>query len=61
MTDTEMQTKPGDLVAYLGHAARVIHVFTTTANIRLTVPVAGMSRQQDVYLSALLPAGYARP
>jgi hypothetical protein len=56
-----MTVQSGDLVAYLGHAARVIHVFTTTANIRLTVPVAGMSRQQDVYLSALLPAGYARP
>ena len=56
-----MILQAGDLVAYLGHLARVIHVFTTTANIRFTAPVAGLSRQQDVYLSALLPAEYARP
>jgi len=48
--------QPGHTVTYLGHPARVIHVFTTTANIYLTPPVQGMSRQQDVYLHALRPA-----
>lgn len=56
-----MTPQPGQQVTYLGHVARVIHVFTTTANIRFTAPVPGQSRQQDVYLTALRPAEYARP
>lgn len=47
--------QPGDTVTYLGHQARVIHVFTTTANIYFAEPVHGQSRQQDVYLYALRP------
>lgn len=50
-----MTPQPGQLVAYLGHVARVVHVFTTTANIRFTSHVPGQSRQQDVYLYALRP------
>jgi hypothetical protein len=51
-----MTVKPGDRVTYLGHEASVMHVFTLTANIRLAQPVRGLSRQQDVPLSALLLA-----
>lgn len=43
----------GSTVTYLGHEATVIHVFTTTANIRLNKPVPGLSRQQDVMIGSL--------
>lgn len=43
----------GSTVTYLGHEATVIHVFTTTANIRFNKPVPGLSRQQDVMLTSL--------
>jgi len=45
----------GDVVLYLGYEARVVHVFGKTANIRFVVPVRGMSRQLDMWLSALVP------
>jgi hypothetical protein len=47
---------PGDSVTYLGYPATVVHVFTTTANIRFTGRTGGMSRQLDAPITAIVPA-----
>ena len=47
----------GDAVTCLGYAATVMHVYGLTASIRFDSPVRGMSRQLDMLLTSLLPAG----
>lgn len=49
--------KAGDRVTYLGHAAEVVTVYATTASIRFTPPVRGLSPQMDMDLTALVKVG----
>lgn len=44
----------GDVVTYRGHTAEIVHVYATTASIRFTPAVRGLSPQLDAYLGELV-------